>query len=89
MTPCAATLSFSDKPLADAATHWHESGSVPRSTCAALNDQNSGASNLGEWIMMAFMFFLVWMLASLALLTLWVFRQTPSTPQETASTAEG
>ncbi|SPB17643.1 hypothetical protein NOV72_04847 [Caballeronia novacaledonica] len=28
--------------------------------------------------MMAFMFFLLWMLASLGLLTVWVFRQTPS-----------
>lgn len=27
--------------------------------------------------MMAFVFFLLWMLASLALLTVWVFRQTP------------
>ncbi|SAL43678.1 hypothetical protein AWB73_04524 [Caballeronia turbans] len=27
--------------------------------------------------MMAFMFFLLWMLASLGLLTVWVFRQTP------------
>lgn len=27
--------------------------------------------------MMAFLFFLAWMLASLALLTVWVFRQTP------------
>ncbi|WP_255504175.1 hypothetical protein [Caballeronia sp. EK] len=28
--------------------------------------------------MMAFIFFLLWMLASLGLLTVWVFRQTPS-----------
>ncbi|MDR5731565.1 MULTISPECIES: hypothetical protein [Caballeronia] len=27
--------------------------------------------------MMAFVFFVLWMLASLALLTVWVFRQTP------------
>ncbi|MDR5738772.1 MULTISPECIES: hypothetical protein [unclassified Caballeronia] len=27
--------------------------------------------------MMAFVFFLLWMLASLALLTVWVFRQAP------------
>jgi len=27
--------------------------------------------------MMAFVFFLLWMLASLGLLTVWVFRQTP------------
>ncbi|MDR5819752.1 hypothetical protein [Caballeronia sp. LZ043] len=27
--------------------------------------------------MMAFVFFLLWMLASLGLLTIWVFRQTP------------
>lgn len=27
--------------------------------------------------MMAFVFFLLWMLASLALLTVWVFRQSP------------
>jgi hypothetical protein len=45
--------------------------------------------NPGEWIMMAFMFFLLWMLASLALLTLWVFRQTPPTAQDATSAAEG
>jgi hypothetical protein len=28
--------------------------------------------------MMAFVFFLLWMLASLGLLTIWVFRQTPA-----------
>lgn len=27
--------------------------------------------------MMAFVFFVLWMLASLGLLTIWVFRQTP------------
>ncbi|KXV16235.1 hypothetical protein CR51_01495 [Caballeronia megalochromosomata] len=33
---------------------------------------------IGGSDMMAFMFFLLWMLASLGLLTVWVFRQTPS-----------
>ncbi|WP_321791720.1 hypothetical protein [Caballeronia sp. J97] len=32
--------------------------------------------------MMAFVFFLLWMLASLGLLTVWVFRQTPSTGRD-------
>jgi hypothetical protein len=36
--------------------------------------------------MMAFVFFLLWMLASLALLTVWVFRQSPPTTRETART---
>jgi hypothetical protein len=36
--------------------------------------------------MMAFMIFLLWMLASLALLTVWVFRQkTPSVTQDEGS----
>ena len=32
---------------------------------------------IGGSDMMAFVFFLLWMLASLGLLTVWVFRQTP------------
>ena len=32
--------------------------------------------------MMAFVFFLLWMLASLGLLTIWVFRQTPVASRE-------
>jgi hypothetical protein len=42
--------------------------------------------------MMAFVFFLLWMLASLGLLTIWVFRQTPVASGEehpTAVVAEG
>ncbi|MDR5778986.1 hypothetical protein QCE63_06020 [Caballeronia sp. LZ065] len=41
--------------------------------------------------MMAFVFFLLWMLASLGLLTIWVFRQTPIARREEAvpSGAEG
>jgi heme/copper-type cytochrome/quinol oxidase subunit 2 len=35
-------------------------------------------SHSGGWVMMAFVFFLVWMLASITLLTVWVFRQNPS-----------
>ncbi|WP_286202780.1 MULTISPECIES: hypothetical protein [Burkholderiaceae] len=32
--------------------------------------------------MMAFAFFLLWMLASLGLLTVWVFRQTPAVQRD-------
>ncbi len=39
--------------------------------------------------MMAFVFFLLWMLASLALLTVWVFRQTPSTVDDNGAAVEG
>lgn len=35
--------------------------------------------------MMAFMFFLLWMLASLGLLTVWVFRQTPPASRDAGS----
>lgn len=34
--------------------------------------------------MMAFVFFLLWMLASLGLLTVWVFRQTPAVRRDEA-----
>ncbi|WP_157056331.1 hypothetical protein [Candidatus Burkholderia verschuerenii] len=34
--------------------------------------------------MMAFVFFLFWMLASLGLLTVWVFRRTPPTGDDSA-----
>jgi hypothetical protein len=37
--------------------------------------------------MMAFVFFLLWMLASLALLTVWVFRQTPPASQDNRTPA--
>ncbi|WP_277185497.1 hypothetical protein [Caballeronia sp. BR00000012568055] len=42
-------------------------------------------SHSGGWVMMAFVFFLMWMLASIALLTVWVFRQNP--PSTHASSA--
>lgn len=32
--------------------------------------------------MMAFVFFLLWMLASLGLLTIWVFRQAPAADRD-------
>ncbi|MDR5854128.1 hypothetical protein P9239_13410 [Caballeronia sp. LZ062] len=38
--------------------------------------------------MMAFVFFLLWMLASIALLTVWVFRgQTPPANRDSGATA--
>ncbi|VXB76914.1 conserved hypothetical protein [Burkholderia sp. 8Y] len=44
-------------------------------------------SVLGEQDMMAFVFFLLWMLASIALLTVWVFRQSPPTNRDSGATA--
>ncbi|WP_250471990.1 hypothetical protein [Caballeronia sp. GAFFF1] len=37
--------------------------------------------------MMAFVFFLLWMLASIALLTVWVFRQTPAATRDSGAGA--
>jgi hypothetical protein len=37
--------------------------------------------------MMAFVFFLLWMLASIALLTVWVFRQTPPSNRDSGAGA--
>ncbi|WP_244848325.1 hypothetical protein [Caballeronia sp. SL2Y3] len=42
---------------------------------------------LGEQDMMAFVFFLLWMLASIALLTVWVFRQTPPANRDSGAAA--
>ncbi|SAL76019.1 hypothetical protein AWB74_04920 [Caballeronia arvi] len=36
--------------------------------------------------MMAFVFFVLWMLASLGLLTVWVFRQTPPVGHDDSNT---
>ncbi|SAL62080.1 hypothetical protein AWB67_03122 [Caballeronia terrestris] len=38
--------------------------------------------------MMAFAFFLLWMIASLGLLTVWVFRGAPATERDTPETAK-
>ncbi|KND57070.1 Zinc resistance-associated protein [Candidatus Paraburkholderia schumanniana] len=62
--------------------NWHESGYVSRLFAAVQRRRRCGLSVLGGSDMMAFVFFLLWMLASLGLLTIWVFRQTPVASHE-------
>jgi hypothetical protein len=82
------TLSFSDKGLADFARRLARFWLFTVPTCRdAIARKPSLTSVLGEQDMMAFVFFLLWMLASIALLTVWVFRQTPPASRDSSAAA--
>jgi hypothetical protein len=85
---CVRALSLSDKALAKTATLRARFSLCISPICRFRAGIRPSQAAPRGFAMMAFAFFLLWIIASLGLLTVWVFRQTPAVEHERAEAIE-